>query len=143
MISERRAAITADIVRRTGIDDQMIARLIFAFYGKVREDVLLGPIFEDHVSDWPRHLYRMCAFWSSVALLSGQYHGEPMQKHLPLPIDARHFDRWLALFEETATDVCPPTAAAYFIDRARAIATTLQSGVAKFSSITSVAARRD
>jgi truncated hemoglobin YjbI len=37
----------------------------------------------------------MCAFWSSVALMSGRYHGQPMEKHLPLPIDARHFDRWL------------------------------------------------
>ena len=50
----------------------------------------------------------MCAFWSSVALMSGRYHGQPMAKHLPLPIDARHFDRWLALFETTARDLCPP-----------------------------------
>ena len=34
--------------------------------------------------------------------MSGIYHGRPMEKHLPLPVDFRHFDRWLTLFEETA-----------------------------------------
>ena len=42
---------------------------------------------------------QMCAFWSSVALMTGRYHGTPMAKHLPLPVDAGHFDRWLELFE--------------------------------------------
>jgi truncated hemoglobin YjbI len=45
--------------------------------------------------------------------MSGRYHGQPMEKHLPLPVDSRHFDRWLALFDETAHDVCPPAAAAH------------------------------
>jgi hemoglobin len=72
----------------------------------------------------------MCAFWSSVALMSGRYHGSPMTKHLPLPIDAAHFDRWLALFEETAREVCPPNAQAHFIERARRIAESLELGVA-------------
>ena len=46
-----------------------------------------------------------CLFWSSVALASGRYHGQPMPKHLPLPVEARHFDRWLELFRQTARDV--------------------------------------
>jgi hypothetical protein len=37
----------------------------------------------------------MCAFWSSVTLMTGRYHGTPMARHAPLPIDADHFDRWL------------------------------------------------
>ena len=44
----------------------------------------------------------LCAFWSSVALMSGRYHGQPMVAHLPLPIDTPHFDRWLEIFAETA-----------------------------------------
>ncbi len=54
----------------------------------------------------------------------------PMPKHLPLPVDARHFDRWLELFEATAADVCPPAAAAHFIERARRIAESLELGIA-------------
>jgi hemoglobin len=72
----------------------------------------------------------MCAFWSSVTLMSGRYHGSPMAKHLPLPVDAAHFDRWLALFEATARELCPPEAAAYFVERAQRIATSLELGIA-------------
>ena len=53
-----------------------------------------------------------------------------MEKHLPLPVDAQHFDRWLALFERTAHEVCPPAAAGHFIDRARRIAQSLELGIA-------------
>jgi hemoglobin len=72
----------------------------------------------------------MCAFWSSVALMSGRYSGQPMRVHLPLPVDAEHFDRWLMLFEQTAHEVCPPAAAAHFIERAHRIAESLELGIA-------------
>jgi hemoglobin len=128
--AERRAAITADIVARTGIDEAMIDRLVRAFYGKVRKDALLGPVFDARIADWEPHLQRMGAFWSSVALMSGVYHGRPMEKHLPLPVDARHFDRWLALFEQTAHEVCPPAAAEHFTERAHRVAESLELGIA-------------
>ena len=105
---ERREQITADIVARTGITEAMIERLVRNFYDRVRNDEMLGPIFGARISDWEPHLAQMCAFWSSVALMSGRYHGAPMPKHLPLPVDAAHFDRWLALFEATAKEVCHP-----------------------------------
>lgn len=129
-LPERRAQVRAGIVERTGIDEAMIERLVRGFYAKVRSDGLLGPVFAARIEDWEPHLERICAFWSSVALLSGRYHGQPMEKHLPLPIDARHFDRWLALFEETAREVCPPAAAEHFVERARRIAESLELGVA-------------
>ncbi|MGE3907576.1 MAG: preprotein translocase subunit TatC, partial [Reyranellaceae bacterium] len=50
--------------------------------------------------------------------------------HLPLPIDSRHFDRWLELFAETARELCPPKAAALFVDRAQRIAESLELGIA-------------
>jgi hemoglobin len=120
----------ADIVARTGIHEGMIERLVHRFYDKARADALLGPVFESKVEDWDHHLARMCSFWSSVATMSGTYHGNPMMKHVPLPIDAQHFDRWLALFEETARELCPPVAAEHFIERARRIAQSLELGVA-------------
>ena len=128
--AQRRVAVIADIVARTGIDEAMIDRLVRAFYAKVREDPMLGPVFESRVADWELHLQRMCAFWSSVALMSGRYHGQPMEKHLPLPVDARHFDHWIALFAETAREVCPPVAADHFVERAERIAQSLELGIA-------------
>lgn len=129
-MTQNRAAIIDNIVARTGISEAMIEHLVRSFYAKVRDDALLGPVFDARITDWEPHLQRMCAFWSSVALMSGRYHGQPMEKHLPLPVDARHFDRWLALFMETANAVCPPAAAAHFIERANRIAQSLELGIA-------------
>ena len=128
--ARRRAAIVDHIRAETGIDEPMIARLVDAFYDRVRADPMLGPVFADRIADWGPHLEQMRLFWSSVALMSGLYHGRPMPKHLPLPVDARHFDRWLELFEATAAEACPPAAAAHFVERARRIAESLELGIA-------------
>jgi hemoglobin len=127
---ERRQLMTDEIAARTGIDEAMIERLVRGFYAKVRKDELLAPVFDARIQDWEPHLQRMCAFWSSVALMSGRYHGNPMARHLPLPVDAEHFDRWLALFEEAARELCPPAAQDHFIERARRIAESLELGIA-------------
>jgi hemoglobin len=126
----RRLTAIRRIEAETGIDDAMISRLVDGFYDRVRADPLIGPVFHQRISDWGPHLEQMKLFWSSVALMSGVYHGRPMPKHLPLPVDARHFDRWLELFEATAADLCPPVAAAHFIERARRIAESLELGIA-------------
>lgn len=127
---ERRARIVQQMREQTGIDESMIEQLVHSFYARIREDALLGPIFNDRIHDWGAHLQRMCAFWSSVVLSSGVYHGQPMRMHLPLPVDAKHFDRWLELFEDTAQGLFSEQAAAIFIDRARRIAMSLELGIA-------------
>jgi len=132
---ERRAAIVALTQKETGIDETMIETLIRAFYARVRQDALLAPIFASRISDWEPHLDNMFAFWSSLTLHTGLYHGQPMAKHVPLAVDARHFDRWLALFEETARAVCPSAAAERFIERARRVAESLELGVASANNI--------
>jgi hemoglobin len=126
----QRDLIVEDIVARTGIDEPMIERLVRGFYERARLDPLLGPVFESKVHDWEAHLRRMCEFWSSVALMSGRYHGQPMKAHLPLPIDTPHFDRWLSIFAETAEALCPPAAAKHFLERAYRIADSLELGIA-------------
>lgn len=128
LVSARERA-AAQAAQRSGIDEAMIARLVDAFYAKARIDPLLGPVFAARISDWPPHLAEIRAFWSSVMLLTGDYHGRPMEKHLGLPVAAAHFDRWLALFEETAREVAPPAAAGHFVERARRIAQSLELGI--------------
>jgi hemoglobin len=132
---ERRAAIVALTQKETGIDESMIETLVRAFYARVRKDELLAPIFESRISDWEPHLDSMFGFWSSLTLQTGRYHGQPMAKHMPLEVDARHFDRWLAVFEETARDLCPPAAAEKFVDRARRVAESLELGVASANGV--------
>jgi len=127
---ERRARTVKEVMERTGIDEALIERLVRRFYDKVQKDHLLGPVFDARIDDWESHLQQMFAFWSSVALMSGRYHGRPMEKHAILPVDSRHFDRWLALFGETAREVCPPAAAEHFLERANRIAESLELGIA-------------
>jgi hemoglobin len=114
-----------------GVTDQMIRDLVHTFYARVRREPVLGPIFDAEIDDWPSHLETMCAFWSSVTLMSGRYKGQPMMLHAKIPgIDRAHFERWLALFRETASEICGGEAAALFIDRAERIAQSLQIGIA-------------
>ena len=131
----RREAAVQRLRDETGIDEAMIDALVEGFYARVRDDALIGPIFADRIIDWAPHLAQMKLFWSSVALSTGVYQGRPMPKHLPLPIDARHFDRWLKLFAETARALCPPIAADHFIERARRIAESLELGVANATGV--------
>jgi hemoglobin len=112
------------------IEEADIERLVRTFYGRAREDEILGPVFAAHVEDWEHHLLRIRDFWSSVVLRSGRYRGRPVPAHVPLPIDAAHFDRWLELFEKTALDVFPPPAAGIFVERARMIAASLEMAMA-------------
>lgn len=110
-----------------GITEGMIRTLVHAFYARVRRDAVLGPIFEAHVTDWPAHLDKLCDFWSSVTLMSGRYKGKPVPAHAMLPgVGRDHFVRWLGLFAATAQELCPPEAAAMFIDRSERIAQSLQ-----------------
>jgi hemoglobin len=126
---ERRAAIGRAIGEATGLDEAVLERLVREFYGAARVDPLLGPVF-DHVTDWEAHIERICAFWSSVALMTGRYHGSPMAVHMPLPLTPPHFVRWLELFEETARRICTPEGADHLMDRARRIAQSLEMGIA-------------
>lgn len=115
-----------------GIDEVMIRDLVHAFYGRVREDRALGPIFDKAIGEaWDAHLAKLCDFWSSVMLATGRFQGRPMQAHNRLAdIRPQHFGRWLALFGATARDICPPSAAALFIERATMIGRSLEMGLA-------------
>jgi hemoglobin len=107
----------------------MLSRLVHGFYDRVRRDLLLGPVFADRIADWGPHLERMVDFWSSVALMTGRYHDAPIPKHLPLPVEAEHFDRWLDLFRQTAHEVCTPAGAAWVIERAERIASSIHMNI--------------
>ena len=79
-----------------------VKELVDAFYGKVREDEFIGPIFNDIIQDrWPEHLDKMYRFWQTVLLEEHTYSGRPFVPHLHMPIEKEHFTKWLELFFET------------------------------------------
>ena len=128
-LAARRAAATAAIAARTGLDEALLERVVREFYGEARLDPLLGPVFA-RVTEWEPHIARIAAFWSSVALQTGRYHGQPMEAHLPLGLTPAHFARWLALWEATCRRLCPEDGAGLLIDRARRIADSLGHALA-------------
>lgn len=126
--SDRRAALTRDIIERTGIDEAAIEAFVRAFYSAARTDASIGPKF-DGVIDWEAHVARIACFWRSVALMTGDYHGQPMQAHARLRLEPAHFARWLSLFEEVARARFTPEGAEHMLDRARRIARSLEMGL--------------
>ena len=86
--------------------EEEITTLVHSFYDRIRADAVLGPIFNTHINDWPKHLNIMVQFWSSMLLGTGTYDGTPMPKHVALPnLKTDLFARWLALFHETTQEL--------------------------------------
>lgn len=111
------------------ITEDGIKVLVDRFYGKIRKDPELGPIFNRAIPEdaWPAHLSKLCDFWSSVVLKSGRYHGNPPRKHMDLPpFPPELFDRWLKLFAETAKEIFSPLMAHEFINSSEIIAQALK-----------------
>ncbi len=83
-----------------------IKLLVDAFYSKVREDELLSPIFNERVKDnWPVHLEKMYTFWQTTLLGEHTYTGRPFPPHATLPVEGKHFERWVALFVQTIDEL--------------------------------------
>lgn len=113
------------------ITEEDIGTLVPAFYARVRDDAVLGAIFNGAVEDWPQHLEKLKAFWSSVLLTSGRYKGQPMVAHVRQEqhMTPENFARWLTLWRETTNDLLPPDTALVIQERAARIAESLQLGV--------------
>ena len=113
------------------ITEELLAAIIPHFYAMVRQDALLGPVFNTAVHDWPDHLEKLVAFWSSVMLTTGRYKGQPMVAHLKhrAAITTEHFTRWLALWGAVTAQMAPPAAAAALQAKAKRIAQSLSLGL--------------
>ena len=127
-LADRRAALVRQVEAATGLDRPAITAFLRAFYGAARQDPLLGPAFAT-VTDWEAHIAQLTRFWSSVALMSGDYHGQPMQAHQHLALGPAHFARWLALFERVARTSFSHEGAEHMLERAHRIARSLEMGL--------------
>jgi hemoglobin len=114
----------------TSITAASIALMVDAFYARVRDDAVLGPVFASKLEGkWDQHMPRMVAFWTKVLLGTGQFEGNVFAKHMALNgIGKEHFVRWLALFRMTAVEVFGIEESAAAIQVAERIAGSLQLG---------------
>jgi hemoglobin len=111
------------------LDESRLAVLVDRFYDKVRADPLLGPVFNPRVDDWDAHKVLMTSFWATVALRTGHYRGNPLARHQPLPIGVEHFQRWLALWRETAAELLDAESAALMAGYAERIGYGMRVGM--------------
>lgn len=113
------------------IDEADLRRLVELFYGRVRADSELGPIFNGAVHDWSDHYRRLTDFWSSVMLASGRYKGNPVALHMLYgnALTAERFDRWLSLWREASNEMLPPPVAQAMQNKAQRIAESLQLAI--------------
>jgi hemoglobin len=112
------------------ITESSIVRLVDTFYARVREDAVLGPVFEAKLAGkWHEHMPRMYAFWTKVLLDTGEFQGNVFGTHMALSgIGTEHFVHWLTLFKMTAVEVFGTDGAAPAILVAERIASSLQLG---------------
>ena len=123
------SSINAVTIIPSTFDASTIATLVDHFYEKVRVDAQIGPVFNAAVHDWDAHKRLLTSFWSSIALRAGTYRGNPMAAHRPLPIQAEHFDRWLALWLETCSKALDAPHAMQMVDYAKRIGRSLKYGL--------------
>lgn len=111
-----------------GITEERLEKLVERFYARVRADDELGPIFNDAIDDWPEHLEKLTAFWSSIMLTSGRYKGQPVPAHRKhaARITPELFERWLGLWKVTTDEMMPAGAAEALQAKAARIAESLQ-----------------
>lgn len=101
------------------IDNAQISALVDTFYGRIRDNDRLGPVFNGRLDGrWEPHLEKMKAFWRSVLLKTGEYKGQPVPTHSRLTeVVSDDYRIWLELFRETAFDVFEDEAAARIVIR--------------------------
>ena len=103
----------------------ILEQLVTTFYDRAQQDPVLGPIFAAEVCDWPEHIQTVTNFWSTQTGGPPLYRGG-MGKHLRLGLQAEHFARWLALWEENARREMGPEIAAEFAVIGRVFAERLK-----------------
>ncbi|MBL7559423.1 group III truncated hemoglobin [Olleya sp. YSTF-M6] len=97
--------------RKTISNRQDVRLLVDQFYLKVRADNVLGPIFNDVITDWDSHLNHLTTFWESSLFIgkkiAHKYVGNPLEAHekvdakMKHTITEMHFGIWLNLWYGT------------------------------------------
>ena len=88
---------TPSLYERLGGRDGL-AKLLKTFYADVRQDAVIGPIFNARIHDWPAHLEKIGDFWALQTGGPSAYSGGFGRAHLPLGLEPVHFEQWLGLW---------------------------------------------
>ena len=116
--------------KNAALSPEGIAQLVHGFYGDVRADPLLGPVFEEALhGQWDAHLQRLIAFWSTVALGTRSFKGDVFGKHMALDgVTPAHFAAWVRLWQLHTSQLFAPEVAEQLQQAAHGIARNLFRG---------------
>ena len=116
-----------------GLTGAVIDRVIKAFYLEVRQDALLGPVFNEIVEDWDAHVEKVSAFWRYAARLDRTYNSRDfMPAHVRhAQVQASLLPRWLFLFRRTASEICTEKVAGALVDIAVRMADSIEISLAR------------
>jgi hemoglobin len=103
-----------------------ISKLLHHFYADVRQDPLIGPIFNAKIKDWKHHLEIITSFWATLIGGPRTYGRAMPMKHLPLGLREEHFERWLFLWQANCRAQLPSDIAREMSDLAQHIAHKLR-----------------
>lgn len=104
-----------------------IHQLVTLFYDKVLKDELLAPFFSR--LDFTAHLPRMEHFWRFALLSEAGYTTNVTDKHMKMPLDQIHFERWLLLFNQTVDELFEGEIANQAKQRAAVIGWTINAKI--------------
>ena len=104
----------------------VLKKLLQHFYADVRQDAMLGPVFNSKIHDWPAHLEKIGSFWARQTGAASNYAGGFAAVHLPLGLQPEHFTRWLGLWERNCRQHLDPSSADWMIGRAHEIGAHLK-----------------
>lgn len=108
---------------------QDVKELVKTFYGRIRTDVYLGPIFNKHITDWPSHFEHLTDFWEGNLFFKKIFKGRPLQVHKRVDrdedyvINEQHFGVWLNHWVQTVDELFEGENAEMAKFRARKIGT--------------------
>ncbi|MEY8097078.1 group III truncated hemoglobin [Falsihalocynthiibacter sp. S25ZX9] len=124
----------ASKLARFDITPDEIARVVAAFYFRIRAHDVLGPIFIGRLGTstevWQPHEAKIAAFWNNAILFDRAYSGNPMQVHMGVPeIKPEHFALWLELFDNVLEKELKPETAQAFSALAHRIGRGLRMGI--------------
>src|SRR5215469_4680471 len=105
---------------------ERISNLLRHFYADVRQDPLIGPIFNAQIKDWEEHLEVITNFWETVIGGPRNYARPMPMKHLPLHLREEHFERWLFLWRANCRAQLPADVARDMIGLANHIGDKLR-----------------
>ncbi|MGZ0655317.1 group III truncated hemoglobin [Coraliomargarita sp. W4R53] len=107
-----------------------LLKLLRHFYADVRQQEVIGPIFNAHIKDWPAHLENIANFWSGILGGPAKYRGGMPIKHLALGLGEEHFQAWLGLWKRNCTTHLPQSEATEMTAIADKIGLRLQTIIA-------------